>query len=690
MAARLDQLARGADTLRSILSDRPLDRVEHMRSAIGGFDSLAARLTSRNRLARELLRTGETALAISEFQALVSDVVGRVPPAEEARLRRYLAAAYLRLGEEENCQAGGNARACLLPIRGAGVHGRPLGSQEAARELLQVLRLAPEDVGARWLLNLAHMTLGDHPSAVPPEYLFDLETFGSLEGASSFENAASRAGLNVLGLSGGVVLDDLNGDDALDLMVSSWGLRDPLRVFLGDGRGSFDEVTKKAGLDGITGGLNLVHADYDNDGDVDILVLRGAWLGRHGAFPNSLLRNRGDATFVDVTEAAGLLSFRPTQTAAWVDYDGDGDLDLFVGNESSPGMAAPCELFSNNGDGTFTEVASDVGLDLVGFVKAVSWGDYDNDGRPDLFLSRLGQPNLLFKNLGPSNGGWRFVDVTTTAGVDEPEFSFPAWFWDYDNDGWLDLLVLPFPNFTSESLNSVIAGYLGDPSGGSTPSLYRNRGDGSFDDMSSTAGLEHNMLAMGANFGDLDNDGNLEFYVGTGEPDLSTLVPNRMYRSSGDGRFATATLSGGFGHLQKGHGIAWGDIDFDGDQDIYAVMGGAYPADVAYDALFVNPGNENRWITLELEGRAANRSAIGTRVRLSVKTPHGPRYIHTVVGSGGSFGASSLRQEIGLGRATAIERIEIDWAGSGSQVVTGADFDRHYRLVEGEELELLR
>src|SRR5690606_27936965 len=135
--------------------------------------------------------------------------------------------------------------------------------------------------------------------------------------------------------------------------------------------GSFTERTAESGLLGLIGCLNVVHADYNNDGYVDVLVLCGAWLGELGQHPNSLIRNNGDGTFTDVTEEAGLLSFHPTRAATWFDFNGDGHLDLFIGNESTPGENVhPSELYRNNGDGTFTECAKTHGAALVGFIKA--------------------------------------------------------------------------------------------------------------------------------------------------------------------------------------------------------------------------------------------------------------------------------------------------------------------------------
>ena len=479
-------------------------------------------------------------------------------------------------------------------------------------------------------------------------------------------------------------------------MASSWGMRDPLRYFRNNGDGTFSDRTRAAGLEGQVGGLNICQADYNNDGFPDVLVLRGAWLQGLGDHPNSLLRNSGDGTFEDVTEAAGLLSFHPTQAAAWGDYDNDGHLDLFIGNESTGSDIHPCELFRNNGDGTFSNLAASLGLARAGYVKGVAWGDYDNDGDPDLYLSRMDAGNLLYRNDGPGPSAGesvegrpsrRFVEVGRQAGVRDPRKSFATWFWDYDNDGWQDLFVAGYslkPDF-SGSLEEVVKAVLGLPNQGEFSRLFRNNGDGTFRDVSREAGFERALLTMGANFGDLDNDGFLDCYLGTGEPDLRTLIPNQMFRNHQGKVFQNVTTSGGFGHLQKGHGVSFGDIDNDGDQDIYTVMGGWYSGDVYQNLLFLNPGHRNRWITLLLEGVKTNRMALGARIKVTVGTPEGNRDIHATVSTGGSFGASSLQQEIGLGRATGIQAVEVYWPVTGrTQTVSNLSLDGFYRIREGE------
>jgi hypothetical protein len=462
-----------------------------------------------------------------------------------------------------------------------------------------------------------------------------------------------------------------------------------LRFFHNDGNGTFSERTSEAGLLGIVSGLHIVQTDYNNDGFPDIFVLRGAWLGPAGRIPNSLLRNNGNGTFDDVTEEAGILSFHPTQTATWFDFDNYGWLDVFIGNESLPGDSNPCELFRNNGNGTFTECAAKMGVNVVGFVKGVTSGDFNNDGRPDLYLSiRERKENILFRNDGPltegggATHGWKFTDVTALAKVPGPVDPFPTWFWDYDNDGWLDIMV---SGYGTQDAGDVAADYLGLPTPAERPRLYHNNHDGTFTDVTVAAKLDKVLVAMGANFGDLDNDGWLDFYVGTGDPDLATLIPNRMFRNAEGRFFQDVTTSGGFGHLQKGHGIAFADLDNDGDQDIYEVIGGAFPGDNYRNVLFLNPGHGNHWITLKLEGVKSNRVAIGARIKLVVKTDQGERAIYKTVSSGASFGASPLRQEIGLGQARAIVRAEIFWPVTGrTQVVEGLEMDRFYKIREGD------
>jgi hypothetical protein len=653
----------------------------------------AERLRVRGAAVVELVNSGRVqdalaALDTLESESRASDPSGFARYLQGARMLRVL--AYLRLAEDQNCHLSANRDACLAPIRGQGIHRRRDGSTRAIALLEQVLAEAPGDLRARWLLNIAHMTLGSYPDAVPARQLIPPSAFAPEYPLPRFDNVATEAGLDVYGLSGGAVLDDFDNDGRLDLVVSSIGFADQLRLFSNRGEGRFEDRTPASGLTGEVGGLNLIQADYDNDGFVDVLVLRGGWLGSEGRFPMSLLRNTRDGRFEDVTRQARLLRFAPTQTAAWLDYDGDGWLDLFVGNESLPGLDHPCELFHNNGDGTFSERARETGVAHVGFVKGVVSGDYDGDGRPDLFLSVMGADNVLYHNDGSAGPGrpWRFTDVAAAAGVTAPRASFSTFSFDYDNDGRLDLFVAGYGRKSQPGLpvvEDVAADYLGMPNDGEPGRLYQNQGGGTFKDVTKAAGLERVVPAMGLNFGDLDNDGWLDFYAGTGTPDLGMLVPKRMFRNAEGRAFQDVTTAGNFGHLQKGHAICFGDVDNDGDQDVFEQMGGAFLADKARSALYQNPGSAGAWLGLELEGVRTNRRAIGARVRVTVDTSSGPRVLYRTVGSGGSFGASPLRQEIGLGDARGLAEVEVSWPVTGQvQRFAGLKPRHRYHLREDD------
>lgn len=708
MAARLEEYAENA----RFFPNHPMNTegVKMMRQQLATVRDVKVQFELRVKIASMLLLSGKSWEAVQEFLEIQQWLMqSNVPVSAEvhASLREFLALAYLRLGEQENCIAGHGRDSCFLPIRGSGIHKIDRGSRGAVELLTAALKEKPNDLSARWLLNIAYMTLGEHPDKVPAEWLIPASTFDSEYDIKRFYDVAPALGLDVIALSGGSIMEDFDGDGFLDIMASSWGMRDQLRYFHNNGDGTFSDYTEQAGLTGEVGGLNICHADYNNDGHPDVLVLRGAWLHQHGDIPSSLLRNNGDGTFEDVTDRAGLLGFRPTQAAAWGDYDGDGWLDLYVGNESDDTDTHPCQLFHNNQDGTFTDVAAQVGVAAIGYVKGVAWGDFNNDGRPDLYVSRMGKTNILYRNDGPKPAekvgtqtrkpgtgglpGWTFTDVTQKAGVGEPSMSFPTWFWDYDSDGWLDIFVAGFsikPQF-APSLEDVVKGYMGLPTPGENPRLFRNNQDGTFTDVTHAAKLDRVQLIMGSNFGDFDNDGFLDCYLGTGEPDLRTLMPNRAFRNADGKFFQDVTTSGGLGHLQKGHGVSFGDIDNDGDQDIYETMGGWYAGDVYQNLLFINPGHGNHWLTLKLEGVRSNRGAIGARIKVTVAAAEGVRHIYATVSTGGSFGSSSLQQEIGLGQASSIQAVEVNWPVTGQvQIFKNLTMDRTYKIREGEPTAL--
>ncbi len=599
-------------------------------------------------------------------------------------IRFYLGMAWLRLAESDNCCARNTPESCILPLRGGALHTAKEGSTNAIPYFLEVIAHTPANdywhLGARWLLNLAHMTLGSYPDGVAAEHRIPTSAFTSTTEFPQFPNVAAKVGLDTFGMLGGVIADDFDGDMDLDLMLTLWSTEGQLRYYRNEGNGTFTDRTEAAGLLGITSGINLFQTDYDNDGDLDAYIVRGAWLYDGGQHPNSLIENQGDATFVDVTFAAGLGEVHyPSSTCDWADIDNDGDLDLYVGNETSKKIQAPNQLFRNEGDGTFFDIGARVGVQNLGYTKGVTFGDYDDDGLVDLYVSNLHEPNRLYHNAG--NG--RFVDVAAKLGMHEPIESFGAWFWDYDNDGALDLFCAAY----GTGIGDVAAHYLGtERPNKEVMRLWRGDGKGGFTNVAPEVGLDYPALPMGANFGDLDNDGFLDFYLGTGDPYYYSLMPNLMWKNVGGKKFVDVTMAGGFGHLQKGHGVSFADLDSDGDLDVYSIQGGAYPGDAAHNVLFLNPGFGNHWLTVVAVGTHSNRSAIGARLRAVIDENGVERSVYREVGSGGCFGCNPLRQTLGLGKATKVKSLTIRWPRSQQeQVLTDLAVDRTIRVVEGTE-----
>jgi hypothetical protein len=291
-------------------------------------------------------------------------------------------------------------------------------------------------------------------------------------------------------------------------------------------------------------------------------------------------------------------------------------------------------------------------------------------------VSNLNGENFLYRN----NHDLTFTEDGRKAGVTQPAMSFAAWFFDYDNDGWPDIFVPSYPMSLEEGLKS----YLNLPINAETSKLYKNMHDGTFKDVTAEVGLNRVFNVMGSNFGDIDNDGYLDIRLGTGTPPFGNLLPNVLFRNQEGKSFADVTATTGTGDIHKGHGVAFADIDRDGDEDMATMMGGAVPSDAHAFRLFENPGNGNDWINLKLAGVKSNRTAIGTRIKVTVENEgHGTRSIYRTVGSGGSFGASPLEQHIGLGKSARITEIEIWWPASNTrQIFKNVDKDRFLAIKE--------
>jgi hypothetical protein len=578
-------------------------------------------------------------------------------PAMGPEMNRTLGLACLHKAEMDNGLYRAPLDRCLFPRGRESRMAEPEAFDRAVKYFLAYLAQKPDDLEVRWLLNLAEMALGRYPDGVPQRYLVPLSAFESKADIGRFVDVAPEAGLTAFSLAGGAIVEDFDNRGLLDVVTSSMDVCEPLHYFRNNGDGTFSERTMEAGLSDQLGGLNIIQTDYNNDGCMDILVLRGGW-----EFPvrKSLLRSNCNGTFSDVTAQSGLAKTgTSTQTAVWADIDNDGLLDLFVGREDGPS-----ELFRNNGDGTFEDISRSSGVDHRAFTKGVVAADYDNDGYVDFYASNYSGDNLLYHN----NHDRTFTEVGNKTGVQSPWRSFAAWFFDYDNDGWPDLLV----NSYYQSNDEVVRTYLGMAHNAESMKLYRNLRNGTFRDVTKEAGLDRVFMPMAANFGDVNNDGFLDIYLGMGSPSFASLFPHELLLNTGEGSFVNITATSGTGELHKGHGIAFADLDRDGDEDIVAEVGGAVPADRHVLRLFENPGQRNDWINIRLVGVKTNRPAIGARVALTVenavqKGRPTTRSIHRTVGSGASFGANPMELHVGLGPSAHIKKVEVWWPTSNTR-----------------------
>jgi hypothetical protein len=616
---------------------------------------------------------GEMAKAVEEWEIAyliaVEDVPLLVPQMDE-----MLGVGYLHKSEMENDVYRNPGERCLFPMPPGIRYAKTASSEMAIQFFLRYLTKKPDELEVKWLLNLTYMTLGEYPAGVPQKYHLPPALFASIENVGRFKDVAPEAGLNLFVMASGVIVDDFDNDGLFEVVTTSRDSCEPMHYFHNNGKGIFTDQAEKAGLSNQLGGLNLIQTDYNNDGCLDILVLRGAWqsLGQR----KSLLRNNCDRTFTDVTQESGLAKpATNTQAGVWADINNDGFLDLFVGNENGPS-----QLFLNQGDGTFTDISHSAGIDQTALTKGVVAADYENDGYVDFYVSNVIGDNFLYHNKHDGT----FTEIANQAGVLGTGRSFATWFFDYDNDGWPDL----FDTAYQPSVDETVRTYLGLPHYAPSSRLYKNLGNGAFRDVTKETGLDRVFMPMGANFGDVDSDGYLDIYLGTGDPSYASLVPNILFHNKEGKSFVDITASSGTGEMHKGHGVAFVDIDNDGDEDIFTSIGGATPGDKHAFRLFENPGNGNDWISLRLVGSKSNRAAIGAKIKVTVKNEgKAIRAIYHTVGSGGSFGSSPLRQHIGLGKSAQIVSLEIRWAGANRtpQIFSNVDKNQFLEVKEFAE-----
>lgn len=675
------------------LSTRYIDGLRQQLAALGDRTSAHERCEKRWNLAQAVIRIGEVDEAIRLLQECVA--IADANPAEckalLPSLLLRLAVAHFRDAEKKNCIQNHNQDSCILPLSPRAVHTLKDGAVAARDVLDRLVAMPPHELqlDAVWLLNIAHMALGTWPDGVPAAHRIGRDRFGTEAPIGRFVDVARELGLARHGHAGSVVLDDFTGDGRLDVLTVKFDTGGAVRLCRNEGDGRFTDISEEAGLSLQLGGINVVHGDIDNDGLLDLFVVRGGGFEAAAEFPTSLLRQDRPGHFVDVTKEAGVEVVAPSRTAAFADIDRDGDLDLFLGcdsdfvyagSETGPDAKErfPCRMFENDGKGTFRDVTATCGVRNPHHCAGAVFGDLNGDGYPDLFLSNFMARNRLYMNRGDGT----FALDTNARGVGGWRESGPAGFFDHDNDGDLDLFLTACRHILQ--VRSVAAWYVDQRIEGTTQELFENDGKGFFRIVTDARGLRRTVTATSLNLGDVDNDGWIDMYIGTGAHDFAALFPN-VLMLNGPERFRDVTVNAGVGHLQKCHGCAMGDLDDDGDLDLALSVGGFWQDDSFADVLFRNPGNQNRWLSVELRGMRDNRFGVGARVQVRLAGDK-PRDLYQWIGMGASFGGNPLRAHFGLGTAERIEFVEVMWPASGeAQRVVGVPLDGAIRIEQGTE-----
>jgi hypothetical protein len=478
---------------------------------------------------------------------------------------------------------------------------------------------------------------------------------------------ADIPGLNseALVIAGGAAAGDYDGDGWLDLYVVG-GTAGRNRLYRNRGDGTFLEVGESAGV-AVAGvsGCGPSFADYDGDGDLDLFVG-----GVADAAP-ILFRNDGDGTFTDVAPAAGLVFTREnTFSAAWGDYDRDGDLDLFTSHwKEGPQPEGDELLWRNNGDGTFTDVSGPAGIEAV--YVAVSdhtftpnFADVDGDGWPDLLVAG----DFLTSDLFLNNGDGTFRRAPATSFTDENGMG--AAVGDYDNDGDLDWFVSSI--YDADGVAEGDWGITGNR-------FYRNRGDGTFEDVTDAVGVRDGWWGWGSSFADFDLDGHLDLVHVNGFPSFGLSDqfeddPTRLFLADGAGGFREAAVASGLDDMGQGRGLVCFDYDRDGDLDLFIANNREAPR------LFRNDTATSRgFLGVRLVGRGPNTQAIGARIRV---TAGGVTQVREVRAGNNFVSANPAEERFGLGGAEVVDELRVAWPDGTVSVRTAVAPDQILVVVQ--------
>jgi len=539
--------------------------------------------------------------------------------------------------------------------------------QEAIDSGVRAMEANPGNERVREMLWLAARALGGYPDRVPADYRMELKC-GIAPASVEYENIAAKIGLLKTNSGRGSAIFDYNNDGLLDIAIT--GPHSGCSLYRNNGDGTFTDVSIESGLDQCVNAWAIVPGDYDNDGHEDLFFTGLGFF--HGKA--RLFHNNGDGTFTERTEESGLAGWGPSFSAAWVDYDCDGRLDLFVSYNYAElfDKHRQNRLFRNNGDGTFTDVTAESGLFSKYATIGAAWGDYDNDGYPDLFLSSfMGRP-ALFHN----NGDGTFTDVSEQAGFSEPLLGFVCSFLDYDNDGWMDIAQFLW----SDHDDFVYTMRNGKGPDGSFPTrIYHNNRDGTFTVKDREIGLDGCWGTMSANAADINNDGNLDIVLGNGSPRMERLEPPAMLQNNG-GHFSNVTFSAGLPAVGKGHGVNFADLFGDGRLSVIIADGGAYPGDLQQTGIYYPKTLPGSYLNVRLRGTKSNRDAIGARVTLRA----GGRQQVREVFPGTSFGSLPYEQHFGLKDLKSVDAIEIRWPSGLRQRVENPPVNDTILITEGQ------
>ena len=539
---------------------------------------------------------------------------------------------------------------------------------EAVRDGVAALSVNPNNDRTRSWLWLSSQSLGGYPETVPTEYRMEMKA-GNEPASVHYEDIAARIGLDKTSAGRGTAVFDYNNDGLLDVVITA--AHGGCNLYRNNGDGTFTDVSVESGMDKCVNGFVVAAGDYDNDGFVDLFVTRAGFYVGEG----TLFHNNGDGTFTDVSQRAGVRTWGPGFTASWVDYDCDGYLDLFIANNLGGlfDRRTPNRLFHNNGDGTFTEATKEAGLAASPFPTiGAAWGDYNNDGYPDLFISSgLGRPEL-YRN----NGDGTFTEVGVKAGLGNFVIGSTCFFCDYDNDGWLDIVQFAWSDH-EDVVETMKTGH--GPQGGSLSRVYHNNRDGTFSKLDRELGIDGCWGTMSGNFGDLNNDGHLDFLLGNGSPRMDRLEPLVLLENDGS-KFHNVTFSAGLPFVGKSHGTNCADLFGDGRMSVIVAAGGAYPGDLLTTSVYYPKERTGNYLNVRLKGTKSNRDAIGARITLLT----GDKKQMREVGGGTNFGCLPYEQHFGLGALTAVDALEIRWPSGLRQRVENPPMNSTIRITEGQ------